>query len=164
MRLFIAALVNDPVKAALLDLQRQMREQRVGGSYIAPENLHLTLTFIGEYPDPDRVLETMGQIPFRPFRLELSGVGCFGDLWWVGIRGPAAPEGYVRRLRRGLAAADIPFDRKGFFPHFTLVRRADRAPAGLTVPAAGMEVTRVSLMRSDRGKNGMIYTEVGGIE
>ena len=34
---------------------------------------------------------------------------------------------------------------------------------GVTVPEAGMEVGRASLMRSDRGKNGMIYTELGAV-
>ena len=32
------------------------------------------------------------------------------------------------------------------------------------VPDEGMKVERISLMRSDRGKNGMIYTEIGCIE
>lgn len=31
-------------------------------------------------------------------------------------------------------------------------------------PDVGMEVRHVSFMRSDRGKNGMIYTQVGGAD
>ena len=35
---------------------------------------------------------------------------------------------------------------------------------GIQIKPAGMTVTRISLMRSDRGKNGMIYTEVDSKE
>lgn len=164
MRLFIALQVNETVRAALLDLQAQMRAQRVTGTYTKPENLHLTLAFIGEYPDPERVMEVMGRIPFRPFPLKLAGVGSFGSLWWAGIENGAPLEAYVRRLRRGLAEADIPFDRKRFSPHFTLIRQPDRPMPGLAVPTAAMEAGRISLMRSDRGKEGMIYTEIGAVE
>ena len=35
---------------------------------------------------------------------------------------------------------------------------------GVTVPEVSMTAERVSLMRSERGKNGMIYTELGNNE
>ena len=59
----------------------------------------------------------------------------------------------------------IPFDRKKFSPHITLVRKAsfkggDKIPV-TDAPVGSMMVTRVSLMRSERGKNGMVYTEIG---
>ena len=103
-------------------------------------------------------------MPFAPFPLRLEGFGCFDDLYWCGLGEEAALEAYVRRLRRALADAGIPFDRKRFSPHITLLRRAKapRMPA-LTVPAAEMTVERVSLMRSDRGGSGMIYTELGAV-
>jgi len=34
----------------------------------------------------------------------------------------------------------------------------------VTIPEQKMTVRHVSLMRSDRGKNGMIYTEIGRAE
>jgi 2'-5' RNA ligase len=73
----------------------------------------------------------------------------------------------ARRVRRALAEAGIPFDRKRFVPHITVLRRAELGRCGLpalTVPSARMTVRRISLMRSDRGKSGMIYTELGAVE
>ena len=67
----------------------------------------------------------------------------------------------MRRLRRALSDAGIPFDKKRFSPHITLARRAQGHPA-LTVPEVSMRIDRLSLMRSERGKNGMIYTEIRG--
>ena len=78
MRLFIAICLSEDMKGALTDVQRQMRAQRVTGSYTPEENMHLTLAFIGEYPEPDDI-----RLPvLAPFEIELDGIGCFGDLWY----------------------------------------------------------------------------------
>ena len=160
-------MLNDGVKDALCQIQDDMRLRGVRGNYTPRENLHLTLAFIGDYPDPDEVLDAMASVAFSPFPLRLEGFGHFDDLWWAGLSGSNALEACVRRLRRALAGAGIPFDRKRFLPHITLVRRAVwDGRIGLPaekIPAAEMEVSRISLMRSDQGKNHMIYTELGSI-
>lgn len=155
MRLFIAVRLNDPMIAALQDVQRQMRSCHVTGNYIPPENLHLTLAFIGEYPDPADI--PLPQV--RPFPLALEGFGAFGDLWWVGTRPSPELSRCAANLRRALSDAGIPFDRKRFSPHITVLRRGEGRPV-VKVPDAGMTVEAISLMRSDRGKRGMIYTEI----
>ena len=164
MRLFIAIRFDDCIKDALIEVQSTLRANHVGGNYTKIENLHLTLAFIGEYGDPDRVLETMQTVPFEPIPIRLEGFGSFGDLYWCGLARQDRLTAYVKRLRRALAAAGIPFDRKCFSPHITLLRKAsfDRMP-GITVPSASMTADAVSLMRSERGKSGMIYTELGAV-
>ena len=163
MRLFIAIQLSDAMRDAVCEAQEAFVRQGVRGNYTKRENLHLTLAFIGEYADPDRVLEVIDGVPLRPFELRLKGIGAFGDLWWVGLERSETLEAYVRALRHALADAGIPFDRKRFSPHVTLVRRADRGGRdmpGVAIRRAGMTVDRASLMRSDRGKDGMIYTEL----
>jgi len=164
MRLFIAIPLDPAMRRAVQGVQEQFRRGGVRGNYTRPENLHLTLAFIGEYPDPSAVLEVIDAVPLEPFALRLSGVGAFGDLWWLGLEGSGPLSACVRRLRHGLAEAGIPFDGKRFSPHVTLVRRAISGPAGMPgvrVPAAEMTVDHIALMRSDRGRDGMIYTELG---
>lgn len=201
MRLFISIQLNDEMKHALRRIQHAMQSQGVQGNFTREENLHLTLAFIGEYPDPEDVLDVMEQIEFEPFDIRLDGVGSFGSLWWAGIDSVGEDEfdgseqgngdalrNLAKHLRRGLADAGIPFDRKKFLPHITLVRkpqmRNDRSTNGhggrnadghsgrnLAIPEAVLEdlpmaemlVEHVSLMRSERGKHGMIYTELGRI-
>ena len=166
MRLFIAIKLNDEMLDALTEVQGSLRLLGAGGNFTKEENLHLTLAFIGEYPDPDAVLDALEAVSFRPFELKLSAYGNFGDLWWVGIDGSAALEAVVRRIRRALADAGIPFDRKRFVPHITILRKASLGRStlpALDIPHAQMTARRISLMRSDCGKNGMIYTEVGYI-
>ncbi len=163
MRLFIAIPLKGEMLDAALSAQREFMRRGVRGKYTPAENLHLTLAFIGEYPDPEDVLQVMDQVPFPPVELRLCGLGAFGDLWWLGLSRCEALEGYVKRLRHALADAGIPFDRKRFSPHITLVRRAELPPRGRmdpAVPPASMRALRAVLMRSDRGKGGMIYTPV----
>ena len=166
MRLFIAINLNDEMKDALMDIQDTVRSWGVRGRQTGPENMHITMAFIGEYSDPEYVKEIMEQVEIRPFEISLEGIGAFGDLWWAGLGGSGPLNAVARRLRRALAEADIPFDRKKFRPHITIIRRADGRLED--VPAeeleasygASMTVDHISLMRSDRGKHGMIYTEL----
>ena len=166
MRLFLAIEFNEEILAALEETQALLEKRGLRGRYAPPENLHLTLAFIGEYPDPDRVLEVMDTVDFSPFPLTLEGFGRFGDLWWAGLAPSEPLNALVRRLRRALAENNIPFDRKRFSPHITLVRKGtfDGKPPAVTVPRAEMTADRFVLMRSDWGRRGMIYTELGGRE
>lgn len=163
MRLFLAIRLSDEMKDALLSVRSEMVDGGVRGSFTPEENLHLTLAFIGEYPDADAVLAALSEVAFTPFEIALDGVGCFGDLWWAGLKESAPLAAVVRRVRRALALHGIPFDKKKFSAHITLLRRARGEMPGLHLPPASMTVSRISLMRSDRGKHGMIYTEIGAI-
>lgn len=161
MRLFIAINLSDAMKDALINTQCEMYDRGVRGNYTKEENLHLTLAFIGEYSDPQFVMDALEAVSFRPFVLRLNGFGNFGDLWWAGMEDSAPLAAIVRRIRRALGDAGIPFDRKRFSPHITLIRRADGRMPGINVEKVEMTVSGISLMRSDRGRNGMIYTEIG---
>ncbi|MBQ6262387.1 MAG: RNA 2',3'-cyclic phosphodiesterase [Clostridia bacterium] len=165
MRLFIALLPDEDFCSTLVRTQDAFRRAGVGGNYAERENLHVTLAFIGEYSDPDAVLDAMKAARPAPFLLSTDGIGSFGGAWWAGVKPTDALTAYVSRLRRALAAAGVPYDKKKFTPHVTLIRRPDRDRIPTVAPPlAACEVAGVSLMRSDRGKNGMIYTEIGYIK
>ena len=161
MRLFIAINLDDNFKSALTSMQDDLRSQHVGGNYSPIENLHITLAFIGEYPDPDDVMDALAGIDFEPFDITLDGFGNFGDLFWAGLAKTEVLSSLVKKSRHALADAGIPYDRKKFTPHITLLRKAryNKFPE-LKTRKTSMKVTSVSLMRSDFGKNGVRYTEV----
>ncbi len=168
MRLFIAFQFNDEMRSALTAMQDELRRRGVRGNFTRPENLHLTLAFIGEQPGPDQAMEAMETVRFDPVPLRLDGVGAFGELWWAGITGSGELNAAVSRLRRALADKGVPFDKKRFSPHITLVRKPRYggifALASLNVPPVRMTAERMSLMLSTRGRDGMIYTELGGVD
>ncbi len=164
MRLFIALRFDEEILRALADFQARLKACEVRGHYATEENLHLTLAFIGEYGEPDAVLDAMEAAAFASFPLRLDGMGTFRDLYWAGVEKHPALFGYAKRLRRALAEREIPYDRKRFSPHITVLRKASWQGEGLpdaAPPVGEMEARGVSLMRSERGKHGMIYTEIG---
>ena len=166
MRLFIAINLNDEMKEALMDMQDAMRTYGVRGRETPSDNMHLTLAFIGDYDDPDLVKSALESVEIRPFEIRLKGIGAFGDLWWAGLEECPPLMAVSRRLRRALSDAGVPFDRKKFSPHITLMRRAEGRLSGMqedemaSLFGVSMTVDHISLMRSDRGKQGMIYTEL----
>ena len=158
MRLFIAVRPDAQMINALIHAQNDLYEAGVLGHYTPEENLHMTLAFIGEYPDSEGVIEVLEQVSFAPFEITLDQIGTFGDLWWAGVSGDALPL-LAKKIRRALASADIPFDRKKFLPHITVLRKAvlKHMPSAAIQPAT-MTVDSFILYRSDFGKHGMIYT------
>ena len=166
MRLFLAIIPDNGIKDELCFVQKRLQLQGVKGKFTPRENMHLTLAFIGEYSDPEFVSQTLCGITFDPVRLVIDGFGCFNDTFWIGIREDAGLTANVKRIRRALADNGIPFDKKKFMPHMTIARRIEyegKFPTDAPF-AAGMDVEYISLMRSDRGKSGMIYTVVDEYE
>ncbi|MBR5640930.1 MAG: RNA 2',3'-cyclic phosphodiesterase [Firmicutes bacterium] len=168
MRLFIAIQLSEKLKGSARDVQETFRWQQVRGNYTPAENLHLTLAFIGEYGNPEEVLDAMERIKFAPFTIRMDKIGCFNDLWWTGFADSRELADLVRNLRHALAEAGILYDRKKFKAHCTVLRKAQYAKGGqpvhMSIEPADMQVGRICLMQSTRGKHGMIYTELGSVE
>ena len=165
MRLFIAILFDRAVLDSLTGFQKELRKIGAVGNYTKEDNLHLTLAFIGEYTEYQSVMEAMKQVSFRPFEISIDGMGCFGDILWAGIDADNELTLTVQRLRQALKDAEIPYDRKKFTPHVTLVRKV-RYKTDQRIPLERLRqekmiVKRLSLMKSERGENGMVYTEIG---
>ena len=85
MRLFLAILPDEEFRNSLLEMQRDMKRHGIRGSYTPPENLHLTLAFLGEYQDPDGVMDALNTVPLSPFSIRLEGAGAFDRVFWAGV-------------------------------------------------------------------------------
>ena len=166
MRLFVGLRPSDEFRSALSLLQDRIRTAGVTGQFLDPSNLHMTLAFIGEWPED--ITEVLPAVE-DPFPLTLSHIGFFPEakVLWAGVEKSAALERLASRVRHSLADGGIPFDPKRFNPHITLARKPS-VPSGVIVseieiPRTVMTVEEVCLYRSDRGKNGMIYTVIGSV-
>lgn len=165
MRLFIAIPFDDEMKQELVRVQDQLYDCGLSGNYTKEENLHLTLAFIGEYGDPGKVADVLEEIRFESFDINLEGIGSFSDLYWAGFAKQPQLISLAKRIRRALGDHGIPFDRKNFRPHVTLVRKAYFMNEEVSFPedmsSAGMKVHEFVLMKSEFSRKGMIYTQVG---
>ena len=68
MRLFTAILLNDDLRRAAMSVQAAFRRGGVRGNYTRPENLHLTLAFIGaaqDWKQPASSRMTAGKMNLR---------------------------------------------------------------------------------------------------
>ena len=87
MRLFIAIELDDSIKKTITGTMHELKKSGVRGSYVASNNLHLTLAFIGEVEHVPEVKTSLQTISYKPFKLSLSDFGNFGDILWVGVKG-----------------------------------------------------------------------------
>lgn len=138
-----------------------MKNQGVGGSYVPKQNLHMTLTFIGETDKRQQVQEIMSEIGFQPFRIALTEAGNFGDTQWIGVKGNQKLKGYVNELQKRFREEGIPFDGKKFTPHITLLRRTKAShPYTVKAPKLDMNVEKISLMKSEFKDGKPVYKEI----
>lgn len=169
MRLFIAILFSEPVLNGLDAAVRGLRPCFQSGNFTIRENLHLTLSFLGETA-PERlnaVRKAMEAVTVSPFRLRIGGIGSFrregGDIYWAGIERSDALLRLHKELDAALVRQGFPVERREFRPHLTLVRRAalcSGAQAELSMPFLEMDVKKISLMCSRPGEGGRIYSEL----
>jgi 2'-5' RNA ligase len=100
-----------------------------GARWTQPDNLHLTLRFIGEVPEPDfrDIAEVLSLVDGRPFTLRLKGVGQFGDrrrahVLWAGVEAGPELQRLRNRVENRLKLAGLPPEGRKFTPHVTLAR------------------------------------------
>ncbi len=165
MRLFVAILPPETIRQRLLCAQQALAQQG-RGRFVPAENLHLTLAFLGETERLRAAEDALHMVQSAPILLRLSGVGCFGDLYWAGMERSDELDDLYQQLCRALRGVGFVLERRAFRPHWTLCRSFHPAEAfdpSAASRALGMPqfcADRISLMRSVRGDGGMIYTEV----
>ncbi|MFA4943974.1 MAG: RNA 2',3'-cyclic phosphodiesterase [Lentisphaeria bacterium] len=130
-RLFVAIPLPETVRAALALAIGRLH--RAGGriGWVAPENLHVTLAFLGDLPE-ERLPAAAAALDqaaagHQPFPLTAAGLGTFGHpraprVIWAGLAGDL-PR--LLRLQAAVAAAFQPLgfaEDRPFHPHLTLGR------------------------------------------
>lgn len=172
MRLFIVINFDQHTKRNLLAVQDRLR-QLGEGRFTRPENLHLTLAFLGEV-SPHRVAAVQGameQTAFAPFTLRFDHTGCFrregGDIPWVGLAPNQSLQSLQSALCDRLRVAGFRLEERSFTPHITLAREmrfGDKRPKTLLESPFEAPVAAISLMCSQRVDGRLIYTEEFTVE
>ena len=179
MRAFVAVEMAAPLRLELAGAMQQLQRLAAPIKWVAPENIHLTLKFLGKVED-ERVpeaIEIMKQCAegIGPFELELKGAGAFPNLNRPRVlfvkaedRPPVMAE-LARRLDRRMTRAGVPKEDRPFRSHVTIgrVRRPRPMPqvgenlASLAERNFGMMiVNRIVLIQSKLTPSGPVYTPV----
>jgi RNA 2',3'-cyclic 3'-phosphodiesterase len=183
MRLFIGVELDDRVKAAAADVAERLRQHlqravpELVARWIAPENLHITLWFIGEVADAhgDAIADVLKQSPFSipPFDLGLAGCGAFPPsgpprVFWIGVnRGAREMADLYRETGDRLAPLGYAPERRAYAAHLTIARvkdpgrgasKAVRATlAQLPAECGTCRISSVTLFRSRLSPRGAAY-------
>jgi 2'-5' RNA ligase len=167
MRCFVAL---QPDEAALDRLDQLAGEQHArfpSARRMRRENLHLTLAFIGAL-DTDRARQVAARLaaePSTPLDWSLDSVGAFAAarVLWVGGN-DARLDALAARSRRLLDDLGVPFDRKPFVAHVTLLRNVPRQAAREATrrlePPIVWHAGAPVLLESSTGADGIRYLPV----
>ena len=175
MRLFVAINLPRPIRENLaLDMNR-LRQIAPSVRWIRPDNLHITVRFLGTVA-PARVEDITRGLgnavrERNGFRIAIHGLGAFPSLknprvLWSGIRPNHQLTELQRAVEREMQNIGFPGEARPFHPHVTLARvdrplpeaeaaalRADSMCAEMNV-----DVATIDLMESRSTTSGAEYT------
>jgi 2'-5' RNA ligase len=126
--LFFALWPDEGVRARLARWTSELHAV-CGGRPTHPENLHVTLAFLGSVEEARaaEIERVANEVAPRAISLVLDEPGYWkhNRIAWAGASVvPPGIESMVSELRSALARSHIGFDTKGFVSHVTLLRDA----------------------------------------
>jgi 2'-5' RNA ligase len=177
IRCFIALNLPSEIRGRLAELEARLKEARADVSWVKPENVHLTLKFLGgveeaRVPLVQRAIQE-GLRGEGPLVLTLAGLGVFPNprsprVVWVGVEGDTERmEKLQKRLEQALEEVGFPREARSFSPHITLGRMRSRQGAASLMELVGhlgasmvgsMRAESIELMRSQLHPAGAVYT------
>jgi 2'-5' RNA ligase len=186
MRVFIAIDIGEPIRKALGRLQDELQVKadikRSDAKWVNPENIHLTLKFLGEIKDEQimDVCNITGDVAGRhkSFELDIESVGHFGGrsarVLWVGTGQNSEKLLQLQQdLEQQLDSAGWPREARKFSGHLTLcrirnakagVKLAQLATAYKDFKLGSMPADSVSIYQSQLTPKGPVYTVLGKYE
>jgi len=166
MRLFITINWGANTRSRLLGLRDELQSNSRHGRFSAPENLHLTLAFLGECDAKQAAAAkaALDGLPFEPFAVTVDRVGRFkrdgGDIWWAGVRNNTALSKLQGELTTRLRESGFLLENRKYSPHITLGREVVTDYAFDKTEPFGETVTSVELMKSERIDGKLTYTAI----
>jgi len=175
MRCFYAIEFDHTTRSILTGIQDKLKKEGVTGNYSHPENLHLTIKFLGEinpqqFSQAKLLLQKVTE-KFHPFVLSLQSLGKFQKgkkpIIWAGLEHEEQLFALNREVERALSDFMPGIVEGNFSPHITLIREAVftrqtdimsvlKEEKGYSFHASGL-----SLMESTRVNGRLTYVRRG---
>ena len=175
MRTFIALELSSEIKEELARLQAELKKAKADVKWAEPDNIHLTLKFLGETEDAkiEQIKEILQQISSeeKPFEISLFKLGAFPNasyirVIWVGIdKGCANAERIAKSIENESEKIGFPKEVRSFSAHLTLGRvKSPKGKIALREKISSLEVRpekttirKVTLFKSTLTSSGPIY-------
>ena len=183
IRTFIAIKIPEDIQQKLGGVQEKLKQSGAHVSWVKPDNIHLTLKFLGniedqQIPDVTACIEN-SVASIKPFQLQVGYAGAFPNVRfprviWVGVTDDEADS--LKTLQTGLSSclATLGFqdENERFQPHLTLGRvRSQKNHSNLLRAIEAMvniwvgqiAVDAVYLIRSELRPTGAEYTDIAKV-
>jgi RNA 2',3'-cyclic 3'-phosphodiesterase len=130
VRLFVALQIPTAVRESLAALLQSLRTISSQPRWVRPENLHVTLKFIGAWP-PEKLEALRNALAAihldEPVTLDFRGLGFFPNekrprVFWAGIKASPNLETLASEIEVITEKLGIPREQREFSPHLTLAR------------------------------------------
>ena len=130
MRLFVALEVPAAVRENLASLLQMLRAVSPQTRWVRPENLHVTLKFIGEVPQTKLagIRDALSGVRSKQLvTLDFRGLGFFPNekhprVFWAGIVASPNLKTLAADIDGATEKLGIPREQRPFSPHLTLAR------------------------------------------
>jgi 2'-5' RNA ligase len=150
VRLFVALDLPDSVRHALTELIAKLQPKSRSARWIRPENLHITLKFIGHVNNEklDPIRSALSSIhAAQPVDLHFRGMGFFSNerrprAFWCGIAASPSLAVLAADIDQALVPLGIEAETRPFTPHLTLARfKSDEGVREVVAAANDMKST-----------------------
>ena len=168
VRLFVALGLPERIRLRLATLAVGID----GARWAPPENLHVTLRFIGDLAE-DRIADigdALDAIRMPALHVTLRGAGHFSSgkktrAVWVGVEKTEELAALQARVERAVTACGLEPERRKYAPHVTIARLSRARPghvrswleANAAFEDAPFEAATFTLYESRLGKSGPGY-------
>jgi len=130
IRTFIAVRIEPVMIHKISEVQSQLQESLTGIRWVAQENLHFTLKFLGSVEDKKvaPIMQALEEAlrPVQCFSLGGKGIGVFPNIkrarvLWIGLQGQGLHR-IAEETETALEPLGFPRESRDFTPHLTLGR------------------------------------------
>ena len=136
MRAFVGIDIDEAVRQNLVAAQRQLASTGAQLKLVEPENIHVTMKFLGDIREDQvgAITEALRAAVegFKPFEINVQGVGAFPNLGYIKVIWAGVSDGreqiisIQRHIDQNLAKLGFRPERD-FVPHLTLARAKSAA-------------------------------------
>lgn len=176
IRLFVALDIPELIRNQIVEIRRNIIQDKNNFRWEDISKLHLTLKFIGEIKKnllEDIVAELQFLENFPKINCDLDKFGFFFKgkkdprILWAGLRVDDNIITIVKQLNERLSKFSIPVETRKFKPHLTLLRIKTKVSEDFVnnfisyrLPEINFACSEISLMESELTKSGSIYKEI----
>ncbi|MDP8254025.1 MAG: RNA 2',3'-cyclic phosphodiesterase [Candidatus Kaelpia aquatica] len=132
LRTFIAIEIDDKTRTIISNIQNSFKKSKADIRLIAPDNIHITLIFIGniEATKVDEIRKELQNLisSTKVFKILPKDIGCFPNtknpkILWIGIKDGAEKLIELnKKIKLLLDGCKITTDDRDFHPHITIGR------------------------------------------